>query len=248
MSDEPTLLIIALVFLAAGGIKGVVGFGLPTLSLAVFVLLAPLPTAMALMLLPSLVTNIWQALQGGHLVALCLRFRLLFITAFGAIFLTAGFVTPDLEQALRLLLGMTIGLYALVTWLGLKLSFVHGRERGAGLAAGILNGCLTGLTGAFVVPGVFYLQAAGLDRNQLVQAMGILFTVSTLGLLLALGDGGHFSQDEARTSAWGILPAIVGMVAGQRLRHRMPEALFRQVFLLALAALGGYICLRALTG
>ena len=248
MEEAPSLLIVALVFLAAGGIKGVVGFGLPTLSLAVFVLLTPLPTAMALMLLPSLVTNVWQALQGGHLVALCHRFRLLFITAFGAIFLTAGFVTPGLEQALRLLLGATIGLYALVTWRGLRLSFVQGREGSTGFAAGVLNGGLTGLTGAFVVPGVFYLQAVGLDRNQLVQAMGILFTVSTLGLLLALGDSGHFGLTEARTSAWGVVPAVLGMMVGQRLRHRMPEALFRRVFLLALAALGGYICLRALTG
>ncbi|MEP2560021.1 MAG: sulfite exporter TauE/SafE family protein, partial [Rhizobiaceae bacterium] len=61
MFDPLALAIIFLTFLLAGLVKGVIGLGLPTVSLAVLAVLFDLPTAMALLIVPSLLTNIWQA-------------------------------------------------------------------------------------------------------------------------------------------------------------------------------------------
>ena len=47
-------------------------------------------------------------------------------------------------------------------------------------------------------------------------------------------------------SAAAVAPAIAGMLIGQRLRRRIPEALFRRVFFVALGVLGAGIVARSL--
>ena len=104
------------------------------------------------------------------------------------------------------------------------------------------------MTGSFVVPGVIYLQALGLNRDALIQAMGMLFALSTLALGLVLQGNGLLSRGDLTWSAVALLPAIAGMMLGQRLRRRISEALFRRIFFVSLLALGGYIVVTALGG
>ena len=66
MFEEPILIAVALTFLLAGAVKGIIGMGLPTVSLALLTIVVGLPQAMALLLVPSFVTNVWQGLSGGH--------------------------------------------------------------------------------------------------------------------------------------------------------------------------------------
>src|SRR5439155_11491499 len=55
---------IAAVFVVAGGVKGMAGLGLPTVAMGLLSLALPPSEAASLLLLPSLVTNVWQALAG----------------------------------------------------------------------------------------------------------------------------------------------------------------------------------------
>ena len=93
-----------------------------------------------------------------------------------------------------------------------------------------------------------YLQAIGLPRDRLVQAMGMLFTLSTLALALSLGSGGRLTAELGLLSLIGIVPAFIGMAIGQRLRRRLPEAGFRRALFAAIAAMGCYIVFNALAG
>ncbi len=110
---------------------------------------------------------------------------------------------------------------------------------------GCANGVLTGLTGSFVVPGVPYLQALGLPRDMLVQAMGALFTLSTAALGLALAGRGLVGAGLGAVSVLAIVPAVLGMILGRRLRARLSETAFRRAFFAGLMALGLYIVARA---
>jgi uncharacterized membrane protein YfcA len=101
------------------------------------------------------------------------------------------------------------------------------------------------MTGSFVVPGVMYLQVLGLSRDAMIQAMGVLFTVSTLALVVALGDRRLLSADLAVLSLLALAPALIGMALGQALRKRLSEAAFRRIFFAALAVLGAWIALQA---
>jgi uncharacterized membrane protein YfcA len=238
----------AAIFLLAGTVKGVVGFGLPTVCLALFALTTGLFEAMALLLWPSLVTNLMQALQGGNLLALLTRLRALLIPGFLFIFLGGMALGTGDPALLSILLGLLIVTYAGITLSGFKPSWQRRHDGPAAFVTGALNGILTGMTGSFVVPGVLYLNAIGLPRDQLVQAMGILFTLSTVGLGIALGGQGLISSELSWLSIAGVVPAMIGMSVGRRLRHRLAEQTFRRVFLLALLVLGGFIILRAAVG
>ena len=138
-------------------------------------------------------------------------------------------------------------IYALISLGGLRITIPAQSQVWAGPVAGFMNGVLTGMTGSFVVPGVMYLQSIGLSREFLIQAMGMLFTLSTLALALALQSNKLLSAEHGIQSAIALLPAILGMVLGQTIRKTISEQLFRNIFFVSLLALGSYIVLNAVS-
>ncbi|MDA1090920.1 MAG: sulfite exporter TauE/SafE family protein [Proteobacteria bacterium] len=246
MWNSETLVAVGLAFLIAGFVKGVIGLGLPTVSLALLTVTIGLKSGMALMIVPSLVTNIWQGLSGGGLGIILKRlWPFLGATCVGIWFGVKGLAAFD-ASVLTALLGVLLCIYA-----GLNLKRVRRPDIGRnapwlGPLAGAATGVLTGLTGSFVVPGVIYLQALSMPRNTMIQAMGVAFTVSTVALAVGLGDQRLITQDLGMLSAASVMPALVGMVIGQRVRGWMSETVFLRVFFAALAALGVYIVVRSL--
>jgi uncharacterized membrane protein YfcA len=263
MYEPPILAAIAATFLLAGTVKGVIGLGLPTVSLALLTATLDLTSAMALLLIPSFVTNLWQALVpgdksdddkvggkniGGKIIPIIARLWPFLLLATGTVWLGAMALTRTDLSVLSALLGGLLIAYASANLAGLRLKIRPHQERWAGPLAGLVNGILTGMTGSFVVPGVMFLQAIGLPRDMLVQAMGLLFTLSTLALGLALGTNNLLSPDLATLSTLALVPAIAGMIVGQKIRGRLSEKLFQRVFFIALLLLGSYITVTALSG
>jgi len=244
--DTLGLALLGSTFFIAGVVKGVIGLGLPTVSLALLALFFDLPTAMALLLIPSFVTNLWQAVGGGYLAELLRRLWPLLLAATVTVWIGALALTRVELAWLTALLGGLLVVYAGLSLAGFRPRIDPRCETWAAPLCGVINGVFTGMTGSFVVPGVMYLQALGLSRERLVQAMGILFTLSTLALALGLAGNRLLGFELGLLSAVGLVPALVGMLIGQRLRHALPEDRFRRVFFAALLLLGGFILLRQL--
>jgi uncharacterized membrane protein YfcA len=241
----PTVSFAAPVFFLAGFVKGVIGLGLPTVAIGLLVLVMSPAEAAALLIAPSIVTNVWQMLAGEEFWPLLRRLWPMMLgiiagTAAGANFLTGGNANAAVAS-----LGVALMIYA-----GLGLGSVRFKtpphaERWLAPLVGIATGLVTAGTGVFAIPAVPYLQAIGLPRDQLVQALGLSFTVSTLALAAILTRGGAFPLATAGVSALQIVPALVGMVAGQWLRGRVQPAVFQFCFFLGLLILGGHLALRA---
>jgi uncharacterized membrane protein YfcA len=243
---EVTTLIVAATFLLAGTIKGVIGLGLPTVSLAILTVALDLPTAMALLLVPSFATNLWQASIGGNARLLILRLWPFLLSASLTVWIGAmALIRVDLTL-LSALLGALLVIYAAVSLAGVKPVITARQEIWSGPLAGTVNGLLTGMTGSFVVPGVMYLNALGFTRQQLIQAMGMLFTLSTLALALALGNYGLIDEAQILASSIALLPAAIGMLVGQAIRGAISEYAFRRVFFVSLLTLGAYIVFNAI--
>ncbi len=248
MFDLESAALIAGVFLLAGAVKGVVGLGLPTVSLGLLTAAFDLTTAMALMVVPSFATNLLQAVVGGNARALIRRLWPFLAAAALTVWIGAtALVSIDLAL-LSGLLGLLLAAYAAQGLAGAGISVPARWQSLAGPAFGTVNGVLTGMTGSFVVPGVLYLQAIGLGRDALVQAMGMLFTVSTLALAISLERHGLLDGPLGLASAAALAPAFLGMGAGLLLRRRLSEARFRRVFFVAVLALGLYIMANAAFG
>jgi len=241
MFDPLSITLIGLTFLLAGTVKGIIGLGLPTVSLGLLVAVFDLPTAMALLIVPSFATNLWQALVGGNTKAIVLRIWPFLMMATLTVWIGSIALTRvDLDLLSGLLGGLLIS-YALLNLAGFRTSIPSQMEGWAGPVFGAANGILTGMTGSFAVPGIMYLQAIGLPRIMLVQAMGMLFTVSTMALAVALQSNNLLSSDLNIASIAALVPAIIGMIAGQRIRKKLSEERFRKVFFIAILALGAYI-------
>ena len=246
MLSDPHFIIWTIVtFLLAGTVKGVIGSGLPAISMGILTAVIGLHPAMALMLAPTIVTNIWQAMVGGHFRAVIVRIWPFLLMATVTIGFSALALTRVNVSLLSGLLGVLLALYGAIGLLRPPRTLPRSAETWVGVAAGFLNGFFGGMTGAFAVPGVPYLQALGLQRDHLIQAMGMLFTLSTLSLTLALGGQKLLSIDLGIASVLAIVPALMGMALGQRLRRLLSEARFRTVFFASQIALGSYIVVRS---
>lgn len=246
MFDAVTLGLVTLTFLIAGSVKGVIGLGLPTVSLALLTVTIGLQPAMALLLMPSFATNVWQAFVGGNGRVLVVRLWPLLLLATVTVWIGATALTRVDVALLSALLGALVAIYSLIGLAHPEISIPRRWEGWAGPIVGTANGVLTGMTGSFVFPGVLYLQAIGLPRDMLIQAMGMLFTASTVALGVSLGGQSLLTFELGIVSIVAVLPAIIGMLLGRRLRNNLSEALFRRVFFLALLALGLYIIARSL--
>lgn len=238
----PDFLAVTLVFLVAGAVKGVVGFGLPTVALGLLGLVMPLPAAAGLMTVPSLVTNVWQAAVGRGFRALFVRTATLQLGIVLGVIAT-GLLLPGLrDDFARRLLGACLVAYGLVGTVGRQPPSPTPRwEPLLGGVAGAVTGVVTGLTGVFVLPAVPYLQCLRLGKDDMTQALGIAFTTSTLALGGLLVARGHLDVAHSAASALMVLPALLGMWFGQGLRDWMSEAAFRRWFFIALLALGGWL-------
>jgi uncharacterized membrane protein YfcA len=98
-----------------------------------------------------------------------------------------------------------------------------------------------------VIPAVPYFNSLGLKKEELIQALGLLFTVSTLALALGLMASGQFRASLASSSLFALLPALGGMFLGQRVRNRLNPDMFRRWFFVALIILGVYMIMHALS-
>ena len=109
---------------------------------------------------------------------------------------------------------------------------------------GLTTGLVTGGTGVFIIPAVPYLQALGLSKDDLIQAMGLSFTISTIALAVGLTGGGAFHLENVAASALAVVPALLGMWLGTMVRSRISPATVRRWFLICLILLGIELAVR----
>ncbi|MFT3779953.1 MAG: sulfite exporter TauE/SafE family protein [Ottowia sp.] len=236
----------ALVFTAAGVVKGVVGLGLPTLAMALLALAMAPAQAAALLVLPSLVTNVWQMRPWRTLAPLARRLAGMQLGVAAGTLGGAWLLGAPAGAWASVALGAALVLYGGWGLSGARLPQVPApAQRWLGPLAGAATGVVTAGTGVFVIPAVPYLQALGMQRDALVQAMGLSFTVSTVALAAGLALNGQFPAAVLGGSALLLLPALAGMAVGQWLRGRLSATRFRQCFMVALVLLGAWMVARA---
>lgn len=238
---ESTALYLAFIFLLAGAVKGVVGLGLPTVAMGLLSLRMPPAEAAALLLLPSFITNVWQLADGSRVDNLIRRLWPTLLAIFVSTVVSAGVIASAKSAMAIAALGGALLLYAAAGLLNFHVIVSPHAERWTGPLFGIITGFITGVTGTFVVPVVPYLVGLGLTRDQLVQALGLSFTVSTVALGLGLLWHDALKLQAVSNSVIAVLPALLGMMLGARIRRVVSPERFRQWFFVGLGLLAVYI-------
>lgn len=246
--DPALLAAVVAVFVLAGVVKGVVGLGLPTISMALLALVMAPAQAAALLVVPSLITNLWQALPWVTMRTVLRRIAGMQAGVCAGTVAGALWLGPPSGEWAGICLGLALVAYAAWGLFGTPPTVLPRHEPWVGIAVGTVTGVITAATGVFVIPAVPYLQALKLDKDALIQAMGISFTVSTVALAAGLWLNGGYTAGAASASLLMLLPALAGMALGQRLRNRLSPRTFKLCFMISLALLGAYQAGRGLLG
>jgi uncharacterized membrane protein YfcA len=247
-SIQPFPLIVAtLTFLLAGFVKGVIGLGLPTVSMGLLTLVMAPAKAASLLIVPSFVTNVWQLAAGANFRRLAYRLWPMLAGVGVGTLAGTGLLTGSHAGQAATALGVLLMLYAALGLTSVRFSVSLAAEWWLGPLIGALTGLVTAATGVFVIPAVPYLGALNLDKEEMIQALGLSFTVSTIALAAALAAGGAFDFGDVGASTAALAPALLGMAAGGALRTRFTERTFRRVFFGGLLVLGAHLASRALS-
>jgi uncharacterized membrane protein YfcA len=246
MIDSTFLLVLTVgVLLLAGFVKGVIGGGLPTISIGILSFVMPIPQAAALMILPSLVTNVWQTF-GPHFGVLLRRLWPMLVGICVGCWLGAGLMTGAYGSWTRIGLGAALMLYAVTGLVKLRLHVPRSREWWLAPIIGVTTGFIAAGTGVFVIPAAPYLQAIGLQKDDLVQALGVTYTLSTFALTAIVAQAGFLRMDVLAPSCIALAAALVGMTIGQKVRARLSERTFRTCFYIGLLGIGASLALHEL--
>jgi uncharacterized membrane protein YfcA len=246
MPESSFILAVAgIAFVSAGFVKGVLGQGLPTVAIGLLSLIMSPGEAAALVVIPAVITNIWQAWFGPSLTPLIRRLwpTLLasFVGTFAATALGLSLLTPEAAALARKTLGIALILYGLLGVSRVRLQVPPRTELWLGPILGVANGAVATATGVFMFPVIPYIQSLGLERDDLVQAQGISFTVSSLALALVLLGNGTLNATNAAGSLVAMLVTFIGMLLGQYVRRFIQPALFNVLFFVGMLALGVYL-------
>jgi uncharacterized protein len=238
---EPFLILIVFAFLLAGFVKGVLGLGLPTVSMGLLAVTMPPSQALAIVIVPAIVTNIWQTFAGPYLRGIVRRLWPLMVGTLIGIWFASGLLTGPYARYGPIVLGALLVIYAIIGLRKFSFHVAPSDEKWVGGIVGLITGVVSAATGVQVIPSMPYMQSIGMEKDELVQALGVYFTVATMALAFELTGAGLLTAATALPGGVAIVAAFTGMFIGQAVRSRMEQEAFRRWFLIAMLLLGFYL-------
>lgn len=240
---DPLLLGGAVIAFVLGGlVKGTLGVGLPLVVVPLLTLALPAPTAIALVVVPVLASNLWQAWDTGVSWRGVRRFAPLIGALFACTLLTVPMTLALPARALNAMVAGAVVLAVVLTMWRPKLDIR--RETPWSLAVGALSGVMGGvssLTGPIIIS---YLMALKLPRDEFVGSISIIYLGAALPLYASMAAHGRIGPGELALSALAMLPVSVGLWLGKLARGRLSEDWFRRVLLLFLCGVAAALFLK----
>ena len=224
-------LFVFVTYLIAGTIKGTLGIGLPTTALTIMTFFLSPFQALAINLVPMLLTNIYQFARADNMLALMRRYAVFAIGLSVSIF-AVSFVTAQLSStALRLVVAGAVILFALYNLgqrpLRLHPDYDHLWQLGFGILAGVMGA----LTSMWAVPLVMYLLSRDLSPKEFVDAAGYLLLVGCIPLAVGYSMTGLVTFEVFMPALAGTIGSLTGFQFGAKLRVMFKTALFRKLLL-----------------
>lgn len=238
----------AAVAMAAGGFaKGVVGFALPLVALSLIGSFLPYQTAVALLVVPILVSNLVQSLRNGlgPAWASFRRYGLMNAVLTVTILFAAQLVVALPDWLLFGLLGSAITVFGVTQLAGWRPRFPDHHRRLVEAGVGLFAGFFGGISGIWGPPIVLYLLASEVPKVEMVRVQSLSFLIGSVVLLVAHIRSGVLDAVTLPASIWLVVPTMLAMVVGYQVQDRLDQEVFRKATLAVLILTGLNLLRRA---
>lgn len=235
--------------LFAGFVKGAIGFAMPMIMLSAFGSIMPATTALAALILPTLLTNLHQTFRQGSTEAWgsVTRFRWHIAMVLIFICVSAGFARSIPQPVMYALLGVPIVGFAIWQLSGRPLVLPVRHRKRVEIATGVIGGLYGGISGIWGPPLIVYLLSIGVEKREQIRVQGVVFLLGAITLTVAHLASGVLNAQTLPLSALLCVPAQIGMMVGLALQDRMDVGQFRRWTLVLLVLTGLNLVRRALT-
>lgn len=229
----------------AGIVKGILGIGIPVVSVSLLSLAITIPTAVTLLPIPMLLSNLWQSLASGRVGDTLRRFGPLIGALVIGTFVGARLLVELDQRILMGIVGAAVLVFAVSAHFPRYLRLSRRAERGLGVPIGFFAGVLGGMTTFFGPPLIMFLFALSLDKDEFVGTISTIYLCASIPLAVALGIYGFMDMEAYLWSAAAAVPLLLGVLIGQWLRTRISQSAFRRGLLLLLLVVGVRLLYRA---
>jgi uncharacterized protein len=230
---QSTILIVAVIgaLLFSGIVKGILGIGLPLTAVPLLNLLIDLPSAIALLTIPLFLSNVSQALQGEGTIAVSRELLPILVPLLAGILLGAELV---LSLDYKVLLG-GVGAFLLVSTIFMfaapKLTIPRQFNGWLAPFVGFLSGIMGGIAALYGPPLISYMVARGLNQQEFVKKISILYTFAAAVMIVAFTGFGAMAGRDWVISSFAMVPVFLGMRIGESGRTKLAPQLFRNLVL-----------------
>jgi len=238
-----TVLIIAscaAAILFGGIVKGTLGVGLPLFAVPLMSLMIGSTQAIALVAVPVLASNIWQAWQEASWKITLKRFWPLMLTqAIMTVFAVHWTLSFTVKQ-LNMLVAFAVVLAVVSMLFKPSFSISPQKEKWTGALVGTLSGMLGGVSSLMGPILISYMMSLKLKRDEFVGAISVIYLNAAWPLYAAMYAFDRMEVIDIGYSFLALIPMAIGLSTGQKLRHKLSEDAFRKVllgFLIFVAAL-----------
>jgi uncharacterized protein len=218
------------IFFIGGLVKGTIGVGLPAVILTLLSFLYDIKDSISFILIPIILTNLYQLLDGKHLRSIYNQTKFFLISS--VIFIIPGFfILRAISSKIILLIiaGLLITNSSLVL-LKKIITFKNYNSFKVQSIIGAINGITAGTTSIYVMPFVFLIQSLQFNKEKLIQFMGLTFFLySSFHFILFYS----YSMIDNRGLFFSLIacaPIFLGVLTGKYLRKILSEKIFKNLF------------------
>jgi uncharacterized protein len=232
------LIVICCALFSGGFVKGTSSFGLPTVSIPILITVFPLPTAVSVLAVPLVLSNVYQMVVSGGIRPAIKRHWILYLSLF--ISLPIGVYLLGIVDVRTLIpiLGVVLVVVTSLELLGISLTFMRDHEKAFSPVIGIFSGIVGGMTTLFAILPIFFLVALGLDKDRFVSAVSVMLCFGSIVLAASLQRTDHLGTLEVTYGIIGMIPIILGIWLGTKIRNRVNQAVFRKIILSLILIVG----------
>lgn len=238
---------LAVIFVLSGMVKGLSGFGMPFIAIpaSTIVLNVPITQAMAWVLVSGFATNIVQLFQTRGYWRVLLEIWPLILTLLVTMVFSMQLLSVLDSNVLSMILG-TVMVISIASQSRKKWQITPERRTLTFTLSGFASGMVGGLTSFYGFPSLQTLLASGMQKNAFIFSASFLLFAGAILLAFGLGTQGLMTVQDGFLSIALFIPAVVGMLLGQKIRNRLSLKVFERVAMVVLLLTGLSMLIRGI--